>query len=130
MRNGMFASIKRASVAAACAIMLAAPCVNADMLDQRSVVTFNGSVAIPGGHTLAAGTYVFKLSPLPLDRDMVQIFDAKNNHVIATLETVPVWLQNAPNESMVLLSEGPAGGTPSVHEFVYAGSTRGHEFIY
>jgi hypothetical protein len=126
----MFASMKRASVAAACAILLAAPSMNADMLDQRSVVTFSGSVAIPGGHMLPAGSYVFKLSPLPLDRDTVQIFDAKNNHVIATLETIPVWLQNPPDRSMVLLSEGPAGGAPSVHEFVYAGSTRGHEFIY
>jgi hypothetical protein len=130
MCSGMFASMKRASLAAACAILLAAPCVNADMLDQRSVVTFNASVAIPGGRTLAAGAYVFKMSPLPLDRDTVQIFDAKNNHLIATLETIPVWLQDAPDQSMVLLSEGPAGGAPTVHEFVYAGSPHGHEFIY
>ncbi len=130
MRNGMFASIKRASLAAACAILLAVPALNADMLDQRSVVTFSGSVAIPGGKTLAPGSYIFKLSPLPLDRDTVQIFDAKSDHVIATLQTVPVFLQNAAEHSMVLLNEGPAGSAPSVHEFVYEGSTRGHEFIY
>jgi hypothetical protein len=130
MGKQILASIKRAPAAAVCAILLAAPYVNADSFDERSVVTFSGTVAIPGGKTLAAGSYVFKLSPIPIERDLIQISDARTDHVIASLQTVPVWLQNAPNHSMVMLSEAPAGGAPMVHAFVYEGSTRGHEFIY
>jgi hypothetical protein len=129
MGKRFLCSIKCAPMAAACAILLAAPYLNANVFDERSVVTFSGTVAIPG-KTLAAGRYVFKLSPIPLERDLIQIFDARNDHVIATIETVPIWLQTAPKRSMVTLSEAPSGGAPMVHEFVYEGSMRGHEFVY
>jgi hypothetical protein len=131
MRNGILASIKRTSLAAAaCAILFAAPMVKADSFDERSMVTFSDAVELPGGQMLPAGTYVFKLSPIPLARDTVQIFNADENQVIATLFTVPKWLEYSPKESLVTLTEAPSGGAPAVREFMYAGSTRAHEFIY
>ena len=130
MGSQILASVKRAPAAALCAILLAAPYVNASVFDQRSVVSFSGAVAIPGGKTLAAGRYVFKLSPSPLERDLVQILDARTERAIATVQTVPMWLDTAPAHSAVTLSEAPAGGLPLVHEFVYEGSTRGPEFVY
>jgi hypothetical protein len=130
MVRQILASIRRAPAAAVCAILLAVPYVHADVFDERSTVTFSGAVAIPGGKTLPAGRYVFKLSSIPLDRDLVQIFDARTDRAIASIQTVPMWLQSAARHSMVTLSEAPAGGAPLVHQFVYEGSLRGHEFVY
>ncbi len=117
-------------IASICAILLAAPYVNASVLDQRSEITFSGAVAIPGGKTLAPGKYVFKLFPTPVERDLIQISDARTDRVIATVQTVPMWLESAAKRSTVTLTEAPAGGAPMIHEFVYEGLTRGHEFIY
>jgi len=130
MRNRILASIKRASVAgAACAIVFTAPYVKANSFDERTVVTFSDPVQIPG-QVLPAGTYVFKLSPIPLERDTVQIFNARENRVIATLFTVPVWLERRSGDAAVTLSEAPAGTAPSVHDFFYEGTVRGHRFVY
>ena len=130
MRNRLFTSIKRASMgAAACAVLFTAPFLKGDSFDERTVVRFNNPVQIPG-QVLPAGTYVFKLSPIPLERDTVQIFNARENRIIATLNTVPVWLQRRSGDAAVTLSETPAGNPPAVHDFFYEGTVRGHQFVY
>jgi hypothetical protein len=126
------ALIPRALLAAALAVLLGAPFAHpltAGSFDERTVVTFSGSVQIPG-QVLPAGTYVFKLSPIPLERDVVQILNSDENQVIATLFTVPVWRDTARGQSKIELGEATAGNPPPVHQFVYAGATRAHEFVY
>ncbi len=113
----------------ACAMLLTTPIVKADTFDERTVVTFSGAVQIPG-QVLPAGTYVFKLSPIPLERDTVQIFNKKENRIIATLNTVPVWLQRRSGDAAVTLTEAADGGAPAVRDFFFEGTVRGHKFVY
>ena len=132
MATRVFPFIRMAAAAAALAILVTAPfarTATADSFDERTAITFANSVQIPG-QVLPAGRYVFKLSPVPLERDLVQIINADQNRVIATLFTIPVWFEHPAKRSMVRLSESLAGSPPAVHQMVYAGSSRGHEFVY
>lgn len=128
----MLSYLKKASVLAVGALVLIllpfAHQGKASSFDQRTVVTFSGAVAIPG-QVLPAGTYVFK-APLLNAREVVQIFNADETRLISTQLTIPVYLQKAPDHSMVILGESPAGKPPVVHEYVYAGVGYGHEFVY
>jgi hypothetical protein len=101
----------------------------ADSLDERTVVTFHSPVEIPG-QVLAAGTYVFKVPLNPLDRDVIEIFNASESQLIATEWTVPVTLDNPPGHPVFAMRETGAGDPPQLREFDYPGMTSGHQFVY
>jgi len=61
---------------------------NADQWDKKTTVTFNAPVEVPG-KVLPAGTYVFKLLDSPSDRHIVQIYDADQKKLFATILAVP-----------------------------------------
>ena len=60
----------------------------ADEFDQLMVITFSGSVQVPGA-VLPAGTYQFKLADPNGDRNVVEIRSADGSKVYATLLTIP-----------------------------------------
>ncbi len=59
----------------------------ADEWNRKTVLTFNQPVEIPG-KVLSSGTYVFRRMDGP-DPNVVQILNADETHVYATLLTVP-----------------------------------------
>jgi hypothetical protein len=135
MKNKMIRLLRPAALAIACAVMCMAPfarSAKAEAYTERTAVTFSNDVQIPG-YTLAAGTYIFEKAPdlhWALNLDTIQIWDATGTHLIATENTVPASLANAPDKPVVQLSEAPAGVPARVHEFVFQGSTYAHRFVY
>jgi len=98
--------------AAAIAAMLAAPAsARADEFNKLTYLTFSGPVQVPG-HTLAAGTYTFKLSDAVNDRHIVQIFDKATSKLIATIMTIPNQRLDPTDRPVVMFKETPAG-TPA-----------------
>src|ERR1700754_1883914 len=98
--------------AAALTVVLA-PGVRADDWDKKTILTFSGSVQIPGV-TLPAGSYVFKLADLSGNRHAVQVFDKDEKKLFTTLLAVPNERLNASDKPVVLFSERATGSPQAV----------------
>jgi hypothetical protein len=114
--------------ALACAAFLA-PCARADEHDKLTYFTFSGPVQIPG-HTLAAGTYMFKLADSPSNRHIVQVFNKDGSKLYATILAIPDQRLDAADKPVVLFRETPAGTPGAVRAWFYPGNTIGDEFVY
>src|SRR5262249_23729245 len=76
---------------ALCTLLLCAvivPSSRGDLWNKRTVVTFNDSVEIPG-QVLPAGTYVFKLGESASNRHIVQVWNADEDQILATILAIP-----------------------------------------
>jgi len=113
------------------------PTAKADEWDKKTIVTFSGPVDV-SGHRLEAGTYVFKLADSPADRHIVQIFNADESHIIATILAIPDWRVTPTDKTTIKFSERagdvstmerdlPEAGIP-IKEWFYPGDNFGQEF--
>lgn len=93
----MFEMISKQLLRGRCLVMLctavlglglSAVRANADQWDKKTTVTFSAPVEVPG-KVLPAGTYVFKLLDSPSERHIVQIYDADQRKLYATILAVP-----------------------------------------
>jgi hypothetical protein len=119
-------------VVAICTLLLYAtfaPSVLADQWDKKTVVTFSDSVEIPG-QVLPAGTYIFKLANSLSNRHIVQIWNADENEILATIMTVPATRFEAPDDSLFEFDERPSDSPPALKMWFYPGNSTGEEFIY
>ncbi|MGA2736506.1 MAG: hypothetical protein ABSG65_03545 [Bryobacteraceae bacterium] len=111
------------------------PGANAGQWDQKTVLTFSGPVEIPGVHlkgwgVLPAGTYVFKLLDSQSDRHIVQIFNADETQVLATILAIPNYRLKATGKTVVTFRERPAGEPEALRAWFYPGENFGQEFVY
>jgi hypothetical protein len=103
------------------------PNARAGMLDKRTTVTFSQPVEIPG-LVLPAGTYVFERADT--SQHVVRIFNANETHVFATLLTVPEYLLDPVDKTIITLEERATGAPEAVQAWFYPGDTSGEEFLY
>ena len=103
--------------------------VRADAHDKLTIFTFSQPVELPGV-ALPAGTYVFKLADTSGDRNIVQVFDKSQTHLLATFVAIPDYRPQPSDKSVVRFSETTAGGPPALKEWFYPGDTYGQEFVY
>ena len=95
------------SVVIAVLIFVLAPKAGATITDERTILTFNQPVEIPG-MVLPAGTYVFKVVDYAMgDRNVIEVLDKNETHVYGTFVTRPV--VRLGREPLVSFAEGPAG---------------------
>jgi hypothetical protein len=106
-----------------------APKAAADERDERTIITLNGPVEIPGA-VLPPGTYVFKLLNLTANRHIVQIVDQDGKHVYATILATPDYRLEATDHSVVQLEERSSGSPPAIKAWFYPGDLWGQEFVY
>jgi hypothetical protein len=66
------------------------PAVKADEVDKKTNIKIDQAIDVQGT-ILPTGSYVLKLLGSPPDRYTVQIFNARENHVIATILANPVY---------------------------------------
>jgi hypothetical protein len=91
-----------------------APRVTADSYDHMTTITFSGPVEIPpvyitGMKVLPAGTYVFKLVNSSNDRHIVQIFNADQSKIYATILAIPNYRLTRKDKTVMTFNEGIAG---------------------
>jgi hypothetical protein len=111
------------------------PTVQADEWNRKTVITFSGPVEIPGVHltgwgVLPAGTYVFKILDSQSDRHIVQIFNADETKVIATILAIPNYRLKVTDKTVMTFSERPAGEPEALRAWFYPGRNYGEEFVY
>jgi hypothetical protein len=114
-----------------CAGMLAAmlPQAKADEWNQKTTFTFSGPVEIPG-KVLSPGTYVFKLADSQSDRNIVQVFNERENHLFGTYLAIPDYRLQPTGKPVITFQERAAGAPPAVRAWFYPGRNYGHEFVY
>lgn len=106
-----------------------APRSQADAWNKKTVVTFNDSVEIPG-QVLPAGTYVFKLADSLSNRNIVQVWNADENQILATILTTPAQRLEPQGEPVFQLEERPGDSPMALKYWFYPGDTIGQEFAY
>jgi hypothetical protein len=111
------------------------PAAKADDWNRKTKITFSGPVEIPGVHlkgwgVLPAGTYVFKIVDSLTDRHIVQIFNADETQVYATILAIPNYRLKATNKTVVTFRERPAGQPEALRAWFYPGRNWGEEFVY
>jgi hypothetical protein len=100
--------------------------------NKRTSVTFSQPVEIPGAgaQVLPAGTYVFRLLDSMSDRHVVQVFNADETHIYATMLTIPNYRLRSTNKTVITFTERPAGEPNALRAWFYPGDTSGQEFVY
>jgi hypothetical protein len=108
-----------------------APKASADMLDQRTTITFSAPVEVPGT-VLPAGTYTFRiLSPMDTGSDqIVQILNEQGTHVYATLLTAPEYRARATDQTVIRFGERTADAPQPIVAWFYPNRHTGQEFLY
>jgi len=111
------------------------PAAKADQWNRKTIMTFSGPVEIPGVHlkgwaVLPAGTYVFKILDSQSDRHIVQIFNADETVVYATILAIPNYRLKATSKTVVTFRERPAGQPEALRAWFYPGRNWGEEFVY
>ncbi|MCC6390302.1 MAG: hypothetical protein IT167_06850 [Bryobacterales bacterium] len=105
------------------------PSAKADEWNEKTIVTFNQPVEIPG-RVLPAGTYVFKLLDSQADRNVVQIFNKDENHVYATILAIPDYRMEPKGKTVITFEERRAGAPEAIRAWFYPGRNYGEEFVY
>ena len=89
--------LKRATTTVFCLAFMGvvfSPAASASAWNRKTTMTFSGPVEIPGVHlkgwaVLPAGTYVFKIMDSNSNRHIVQIFNADETQIYATISGHP-----------------------------------------
>lgn len=105
------------------------PVAKADEWNQRTVMTFSAPVEIPG-QVLPAGTYVFKLADSASDRNIVQVFNRDETHLIGTFLAIPDYRVKPAGKTIITFEERPANSPEAIKAWFYPGENYGHDFVY
>jgi len=105
------------------------PQAKADEWNQKTVFTFATPVEIPG-KVLEPGTYVFKLVDSPSDRNIVQVYNQRENHLYGTFLAIANYRLKTTGKTILTFKERAAGAPEAVRAWFYPGENYGHEFVY
>jgi LPXTG-motif cell wall-anchored protein len=105
------------------------PQAKADEWNQKTIFTFTTPVEIPG-QILPPGTYVFKLLDSQSDRNVVQVFNERENHIFGTFIAIANYHLKPAGKSILSFQERAAGAPEAVRAWFYPGENYGHQFVY
>ncbi len=114
-------------------VVLALPAgLMADDYNKATKVTFSQPFEVPGvgAQVLPAGTYVFKLLDSQADRNIVQIFNEREDHIFSTILAIPNYRLHATDKTVITFRERAAGQPEAIRAWFYPGNTWGQEFVY
>ena len=103
------------------------PVLKASEWDKKTTITINVPIEV-SGTVLAPGTYVFKLLESGAERNIVQIYNADETHLVTMLFAVPISRMEPASRSLFTFEESPAGQVPALHAWFYPGNVDGLEF--
>jgi LPXTG-motif cell wall-anchored protein len=125
-------SKSRITLAALCGIGLAGSGVfqaRADQWDRKSILTVNQTIQVTDT-VLQPGKYVFKLADSSSNRNIVQIFNSDQSHIITTVMAIPARRVQPTDKSEFTFWETPPGTAKALRDWYYPGDYVGQEFRY
>lgn len=111
------------------------PQARAQEARQITEFTFSQTVRLPNNVLLPAGAYWFRVPDPMTASNVVQVLNAKQTRVLATLDTIPtdrrgnITLSPTVGDSQLTLATLP-NQPPLLISWIYAGNIQGHEFLY
>jgi hypothetical protein len=106
-----------------------APSGRADEWNKKTIVTFSDAVEVPG-QVLSAGTYVFKLVDNSSNRHIVQIWNADEDQILATIIAIPSTRFETPDGPIFEFEERSGDSPMALKYWYYPGDSTGQEFAY
>ena len=107
-------------------LAMVTPNAQAQSLEEKMHVTFSGPVELPG-EVLPAGSYIFEALE---NGHLTRILSGDEQHVMATLFTVPDERMEPVEKPTVILGESTQGTPQQVKAWFFPGDAIGNEFIY
>ncbi len=105
------------------------PAVKADEFNEKTIMTFNRPIEIPGT-VLPAGTYVFKLLDPAADQNVVQVLSKDEQKTYAIILAVPDYRLKPSSKAVITFEERAPGAPQAIRAWFYPGSKYGEEFVY
>lgn len=102
---------------------------HADQTNEETKIAFSAPVQIPG-MVLNAGTYTFKLVDPEDHMGTVQILNASETKVYATVDAIPTERENPTAHTQITLDDIGVGSVPVVTRWFYPGRETGYQFSY
>lgn len=106
-----------------------APRARADEMNKETIFTFKEPIEVPG-RVLPPGKYDFKLLDAVSDRDIVEVYNADQTHLIALFMGIPDYRSNTPGKTIVTFEERKTSAPEALKTWFYPGDNYGLEFVY
>ena len=103
------------------------PALKADEWDKKTNITIDQPIDVQGT-VLPAGSYVMKVLGSSADRHTVQIFNADDNHIVATVLAIPAYRLASTDDSEFKFYEVAEGRPPALRTWFYPGDNFGFKF--
>lgn len=110
------------------ALFLSVPAFSGEW-NKKTVLTFDQPLEVPGV-VLPAGQYVFKLADSQANRHIVQVFNATEDKIFATILAIPRYRMTPADKTVILFEERRADQPQAIHAWFYPGANFGQEFVY
>jgi hypothetical protein len=104
----------------------------ADDYNKRTIVTFHEPVMVAGVPvvTLEPGTYVIKLMNQSHTRNIVQVFNEREDHLYTTVLAIPNYRLFPKEHTSFSFWETPTGNPMALRAWFFPGDNWGQEFVY
>src|SRR5689334_24382810 len=104
----------------------------ADEITKRTAITFNEPVIVAGFPvvTLEPGNYVIRLMNHDHNRNIVQIFNERENKLFTTVLAIPNYRLFPKNKTTFDFWETPRGNPMALRAWFAPGDNWGQEFVY
>jgi LPXTG-motif cell wall-anchored protein len=112
-----------------CAGVVAVHSARADQWDKRTILTVNEPIQVRDT-LLEPGQYVFKLLNSQSNRNIVQIYNGDQTHLIDTVMAIPNYRIQPTGKSRFTFWETPPGSAKALRAWFYPGDNFGQEFTY
>lgn len=128
MRNNHLVAV--VSVLCVLLFLMYSPAANAQLTRQATLET-NVPLKIPTANvTLPPGKYVVKVLETAGTRTIVQIWNDRQDKVLATVLTIPNYRLEIPEKVEFTFWETPKGEPLALRSWFWPGEKYGHEFVY
>jgi hypothetical protein len=101
--------------------------LRADEWDKQTDITVNEPISVDGT-ILAPGEYVLKLTDSDSNRDVVQIYNQDQRHLITTVLAMPAYRLEPTGKPVFSFYETPNGHARELRTYFYPGDLSGFEF--
>jgi hypothetical protein len=106
-----------------------APTSQADVWNKRTILTVNQEIQVPG-KVLPPGKYVMRLQDSPANRHIVQVFNEREDQLLATVLAVPNYRLQPTGDTKFTFWESSPGEPKPLRSWFYPGDNFGQEFVY
>jgi len=100
-----------------------------DDWNRLSTAMFDHAIQIPG-QILPPGTYVFKLAEISGEHNVVQVWNADQTFLHASIMGFPQYMSVAPKEDLFIFEQEQKNAPPTLKSWFHEGNQAGIRFIY